>query len=67
MNSMIAAYSGGALPAAIGICRVSGPGTLQLASQLFRPKKGGPMGQGPFSVMRYGEALDSDEIGRAHV
>lgn len=60
MNSMIAAYSGGALPAAIGICRVSGPGTLQLASQLFRPKKGGPMGQGPFSAMRYGEALDSD-------
>lgn len=60
MNSMIAAYSGGALPAAIGICRVSGPGSLALASEIFRPKKGRPMGEGPFSAMRYGEVLDGD-------
>ncbi|MCI8934097.1 MAG: tRNA uridine-5-carboxymethylaminomethyl(34) synthesis GTPase MnmE [Clostridiaceae bacterium] len=63
MNSMIAAYSGGALPAAIGICRVSGPGVLTLADKIFRPKKGRSMGEGPFSAMRYGEVLDSD--GRA--
>ena len=69
MNHMIAAYSGGALPAAIGICRVSGPGALALAEKIFRPRKGRPMGEGPFSVMRYGEVLDGDgrEIGRAHV
>ncbi len=63
VNHMIAAYSGGALPAAIGICRVSGPGALALAEKIFRPRKGRPMGEGPFSVMRYGEVLDGD--GRA--
>ena len=39
VNHMIAAYSGGALPAAIGICRVSGPGALALAEKIFRDRK----------------------------
>lgn len=60
MNDTIAAYSGGVLPAAIGICRVSGPAAFAVADRLFRPKKGGPMGGGPFYTMRYGDVLDSD-------
>ena len=63
MQQTIAAHSGGALPAAIGICRVSGPQAFAVADQLFRPKKGGPLSAGPFSTMRYGDVLDTD--GRA--
>lgn len=63
MNDTIVAYSGGALPAAIGICRLSGPQAFSVADRLFRPKKGGPMSGGPFYTMRYGDVLDSD--GRA--
>lgn len=60
MSETIAAYSGGALPAAIGICRISGEETFAVMDQLFRPLHGGAMSGGPFSKMRYGEVIDSD-------
>ena len=63
MEDTIAAYSGGTLPGAIGICRISGPQAFALADDLFFPTKGGKMSQGPFYTMRYGQVLAGD--GRA--
>lgn len=63
MEDTIAAYSGGTLPGAIGICRISGPQAFALADDLFFPTKGGKMSQGPFYTMRYGQVRAGD--GRA--
>ena len=63
MEDTIAAYSGGTLPGAIGICRISGPQAFALADDLFFPQKGGKMSHGPFYTMRYGQVRAAD--GRA--
>ena len=54
----IVAYSGGSLPAAIGICRISGPEALAVGEGIFQPQKGGPLGSGPWGQMRYGQVVD---------
>ena len=58
----IAAYSGGALPAAIGIVRLSGESTGAILEQMFHLKQGKPITQRKPYTLYYGKL--SDEQGR---
>lgn len=54
-NNVIAAYSGGALPAAIGIIRMTGHGAVEILSSVFKPKRGKPITYNDKNRMIYGE------------
>ena len=53
-TNIIAAYSGGSLPAAIAIVRMSGEGCIGLLGKIFRPKSGKPMTECKNNTMIYG-------------
>ena len=59
-SDVIAAYSGGRLPGAIGIVRMSGDGAFDVLDRIFRPKRGKKMSECNFNQMIYGELLASD-------
>ena len=59
-TNIIAAYSGGSLPAAIGIVRLSGEGCIGLLGKIFRPKSGKPMTDCKNNTMIYGELSAGD-------
>ena len=59
-TNIIAAYSGGSLPAAIGIVRLSGEGCIGLLGRIFRPKSGKPMTECKNNTMIYGELSAGD-------
>ncbi len=59
-KNVIAAYSGGALPAAIGIIRMTGKGAADILSSVFRPKRGKPITYSDKNKMIYGELSASD-------
>lgn len=59
-NSTIAAYSGGALPGAIGICRISGDKAFEIMDTLFAPKNEKKMSDCEHSKMIYGDVIDFD-------
>lgn len=50
MNHTIAAYSGGSLPCAIGIIRISGPDAFKIMDRIFKPKA-----QMRYGMLHYGE------------
>lgn len=57
MAHTIAACSGGALPAAIGIVRLSGEDAGRIADALFRPRGKSGLSQGAGARLYYGELL----------
>lgn len=57
-HNVIAAYSGGVLPAAIGIVRLSGEGTLDVLSRIFHPRA--RTGFSERNKMLYGELSAAD-------
>ena len=59
-TNIIAAYSGGSLPAAIAIVRMSGEGCIGLLGKIFRPKSGKPMTECKNNTMIYGELSACD-------
>lgn len=59
-NRVIAAYSGGSLPAAIGIVRLSGPGCGDILARVFRPKSGKTITECEKNTMIYGELMAAD-------
>ena len=59
-SGVIAAYSGGKLPGAIGIVRMSGAGVLDIMDHIFKPKRGKLMSECKSNEMIYGELLASD-------
>ena len=61
-NGVIAAYSGGKLPGAIGIVRMSGDGVLDIMDRIFKPKRGKLMSECNSNEMIYGELLAADGI-----
>ena len=60
MSSTIAAYSGGGLPAAIGIVRLSGDGAAAIADRLFVPKGEKPFTQRSSNHLYYGKLLSCE-------
>ena len=60
MSSTIAAYSGGGLPAAIGIVRLSGDGAAAIADKLFVPKGETPFTQRTSNHLYYGKLLSCE-------
>ncbi|MBQ9924576.1 MAG: tRNA uridine-5-carboxymethylaminomethyl(34) synthesis GTPase MnmE [Clostridia bacterium] len=61
-NGVIAAYSGGKLPGAIGIVRMSGDGVLDIMDRIFKPKRKKLMSECNSNEMIYGELLAADGI-----
>lgn len=59
-SGVIAAYSGGKLPGAIGIVRMSGEGAFDILDGMFRPTRGKKMSESRHGQMVYGELLASD-------
>ncbi|MEA4920495.1 MAG: tRNA uridine-5-carboxymethylaminomethyl(34) synthesis GTPase MnmE [Clostridiaceae bacterium] len=59
-TDVIAAYSGGSLPAAIGIIRLSGTGAIDILSSFFKPKGKKRITDCKTKEMIYGELLASD-------
>jgi len=59
----IAAYSGGALPAAIGIVRLSGENTGAILARLFQTKQGKPITERKSNTLYYGKLLDKQGKG----
>jgi len=55
MSDTIAALSGGSLPAAIGLIRLSGPDCTDLLDRFFRARSGAPAGDWQHGKMYYGE------------
>ena len=55
MADTIAALSGGKLPAAIGLIRLSGPDCVALLDRFFKTKSGTPAGDWQHGKMYYGE------------
>ena len=53
-SGVIAAYSGGKLPGAIGIVRMSGAGVLDIMDHIFKPKRGKLMSECKSNEMIYG-------------
>ncbi len=60
MSATIAAYSGGSLPCAIGIIRISGPSTGEILDKIFFPKRGVAITQCKNSTLYYGKLIDLD-------
>ena len=60
MNDTIAAIATPLLPSAIGILRLSGPGSIAAADRVFTPFHGGPMGARPDRMLVYGALRDAD-------
>lgn len=60
MSHTIAAYSGGTLPAAIGIIRVSGADAFRLTDAVFAAKCGLPAAERSAGRMYYGELTAKD-------
>ena len=58
MSDLIAAISTAPVPAAIGILRLSGPGTLAALDRVFRARNGRPAGAQQPRSMVYGDLLD---------
>ena len=56
----IAAISTGQITSAIGILRLSGPESIQIAEQIFRPADGRPLSTHPRRAMIYGSLLDRE-------
>lgn len=61
MGTTIAAYSGGALPAAIGIVRLSGPQALDILAKIFVPRSGISITNCISGKLYYGKLSDSNE------
>lgn len=59
-TGVIAAYSGGKLPGAIGIVRMSGEGTFEIMDRIFKPKRKRMMSECNSNEMIYGELLALD-------
>ena len=55
MSDTIAALSGGRLPAAIGLIRLSGPDCVSLLDRFFKTKAKTPAGDWQHGKMYYGE------------
>ena len=60
VKDIIAAVATGGVVSAIGIVRVSGPGTPALIDAVFRPADGKPMSERPDRLLVYGELLDEN-------
>ena len=60
MSDTIAAIATPQLPSAIGILRLSGPGTLAALDRVFRARNGRAAGEQPPRRMVYGDLLDQD-------
>ena len=60
MNDTIAAIATPALPSAIGILRLSGPGAVRAVDRVFTPFHGGPMGERPDRTLVYGALHDRE-------
>ena len=60
MSDTIAAIATPQLPSAIGILRLSGPGTLTALDRVFRAKNGRSAGAQTPRRMVYGDLLDAD-------
>ena len=58
MSDTIAAIATPQLPGAIGILRLSGPGTLAALDRVFRARNGRPAGAQQPRSMVYGDLLD---------
>ncbi len=58
--NVIAAYSGGALPAAIGIIRLSGEGSFTLLDKMFKPKCRVPSEKRDHAKLYYGKLVNAD-------
>ena len=58
MGDTIVAYSGGALPAALGVVRLSGPGTFAILGRHFSAKAGLPPRAWQGQRLYYGQLLD---------
>ncbi len=60
MSQVIAAYSGGSLPCAIGIIRMSGDGTAEILDKVFTPKRGKSITDCKKATLYYGKLSDFD-------
>ena len=60
MSQLIAAISTPPGPGGVGILRLSGPGAIGAASQVFRPRGKVPLAQAPDRQLLYGAVLDRD-------
>ena len=60
MNDTIAAIATAAVPAAIGVLRVSGAGSAAVLDRVFRPLKGKPLSQRENRKMVLGSVLDRE-------
>lgn len=58
----IAAYSGGSLPAAVGIIRMSGEGVFDILADVFKPKGKKDITKCNNREMIYGEFIIVDEV-----
>ena len=59
-SDTIAAIATGAVLSAIGVVRVSGPGTLAVIDWVFRPLRGAPMSQRPDRKLILGRLSDAE-------
>ena len=60
MSELIAAMSTPAVPAAIGILRLSGPGAAECADRVFRAANGRPLAEAEDRRLVYGSLLDRE-------
>ena len=60
MSELIAAISTPAVPSAIGVLRLSGPGAAECADKVFRARSGKPLTQTPDRHLVYGSLLDRE-------
>ena len=62
MSDLIAALSTPAVPSAIGILRLSGPGAAEAAGRVFRPQSRTPLAQTAPRKLVYGTLLDREGL-----
>ncbi|WP_297721178.1 tRNA uridine-5-carboxymethylaminomethyl(34) synthesis GTPase MnmE [Intestinimonas sp.] len=60
MSELIAAMSTPAVPAAIGVLRLSGPGAAECADRVFRAANGRPLAEAEDRRLVYGSLLDRE-------
>ena len=60
MSDTIAAIATPAVPCAIGILRLSGPGAIAAVDAVFTPFRGAPMAQRPDRLLVYGALHDRE-------
>ena len=60
MSELIAAISTPAVPSAIGVLRLSGPGAIQCADRVFRARNGRPLAGTEDRKLVYGSLLDRE-------